>query len=192
MSSVRKVSEGRIEVITGPMFSGKTEELIRRITRAEIADQEVQVFKPEVDDRYGEEEIGSHSGQKWKAEVVPEKRPGKILETDADVVAVDEANFFTDKLVQVCQELADQGKRVIVSGIDQDFRGKPFTPVPELMASAEYVEKLRAICTECGRPATKNQRLIDGEPAHEDDPTVLVGADEKYEARCRNCHEVRK
>ncbi len=186
-------SGGHIEVITGSMFSGKTEELIRRLERAKIAEQKVEVFKPAIDDRYGEEEIGSHAGSKWKAKVVQENENlrEKVSDIDADVVAFDEANFFSSELVDVCQELADDGTRVIVTGIDQNFRGEPFEPVPELMASAEYIEKLRAICQVCGSPATRNQRLIDGEPAHVDDPEVVVGADEKYEARCRHCHELR-
>lgn len=193
MSSTEVSTEGHIEVITGSMFSGKTEELIRRLNRAEIAGQEVEVFKPEVDDRYGEEEIGSHNGRKWMAKVVDASEGlEEMKDVEADVVAVDEANFFQKDLVEACQELANSGKRVIVSGIDQNFRGEPFHPVPELMASAEYVEKLRAICTQCGKPATRNQRLIDGEPAHVDDPTVMVGAEESYEARCRHCHKVRE
>lgn len=191
MSSVRISSNGHIEVITGSMFSGKTEELIRRITRAEIAGQEVEVFKPELDDRYSETEIGSHDGRSWEANVVNSQEPEGLLETEADVVAVDEGNFFGEELFDICQELADSGKRVIVSGIDQNFRGEPFRPIPELMAAAEYVEKLRAICAQCGKPATRNQRLIDGEPAHVDDKEVMVGADESYEARCRDCHELR-
>ena len=192
MSSTEVSTDGHIEVITGSMFSGKTEELIRRLERAKIAEQEIEVFKPAIDDRYGEQEIGSHAGSKWKAKVVEqdEKLEKKVKETDADVIAFDEANFFNNELVSVCQELADSGKRVIVTGIDQNFRGEPFEPVPALMASAEYIEKLRAICQVCGRPATRNQRLIDGEPAHVDEPEVVVGAEEKYEARCRHCHEL--
>lgn len=193
MTSTEVTTGGHIEVITGSMFSGKTEELIRRLERAEIAGQDVKVFKPEIDDRYSDEEIGSHNGSKWSARVV---RDDNDLETlfsgiDEEVVAIDEANFFGEGLVECCQELANQGKRVIVSGTDQTFRGGPFEPLPRLMAAAEYVDKLRAICTECGKPATRNQRLIDGEPAHEDDPTIMVGADEKYQARCRHCHELK-
>lgn len=193
MTPNEATSNGHIEVITGSMFSGKTEELIRRLERAKIAEQEVEVFKPAIDDRYGEEEIGSHAGSKWKAKVVNEDDTLEetVADIEADVVAFDEANFFNEELVSVCQKLADNGKRVIVTGIDQNFRGEPFEPVPRLMASAEYIDKLCAICQKCGRPATRNQRLIDGEPAHEDDPTVVVGADEKYEARCRHCHELK-
>lgn len=193
MASAEVSTDGHIEVITGSMFSGKTEEMIRRIERAEIAGQDVQVFKPSIDDRYSEEEIGSHNGSKWEAHVVEhdEKLDSAFSGVDADVVAIDEANFFDEKLVEKCQELADRGKRVIVSGTDQTFRGEPFKPLPSLMASAEYVDKLRAICTECGKPATRNQRLIDGEPAHVDAPTVDVGGEEKYQARCRHCHELK-
>ena len=191
MSSVRIPSDGHIEVITGSMFSGKTEELIRRITRAELAGQEVEVYKPEVDDRYGETEIGSHDGRSWEAEVIDGKNTEALKEAEADVVAIDEANFFEESLVEASHELANSGKRVIISGIDQNFRGEPFRPLPELMAAAEYVEKLRAICSQCGKPATRNQRLIDGKPAHIDDPEVMVGAEESYEARCRDCHELR-
>lgn len=191
MSSVRIPSDGHIEVITGSMFSGKTEELIRRITRAELAGQEVEVYKPEIDDRYGETEIGSHDGRSWEASVISGGDMETLKEAEADVIAIDEANFFEETLVEASHKLADSGKRVIISGIDQNFRGEPFRPLPELMAAAEYVEKLRAICAQCGKPATRNQRLIDGEPAHVDDPEVMVGAEESYEARCRGCHELR-
>ncbi len=186
---------GWIEVITGSMFSGKTEELLRRLRRSEIAGQSVAVYKPAVDDRYGEATIGSHNGRQWEATVVDNEGDGPeaILDTDpdAEVVAIDEANFFSNTLVDVCDTLADRGVRVIVSGLDQTFRGEPFEPVPQLMATAEYVDKLRAICSQCGEPATRNQRLIENEPAHVDDPTILVGAEESYEARCRACHVLR-
>jgi thymidine kinase len=185
---------GWVEVISGSMFSGKTEELLRRLRRAEIAGQSVAVYKPAVDDRYGETTIGTHNGRQWDATVVDNEGDGplEILDRpDAEVVAIDEANFFSDALVEVCNALADRGSRVIVSGTDQTFRGEPFEPLPRLMATAEYVDKLRAICTVCGEPATRNQRLIEGEPAHVDDPTILVGAEESYEARCRDCHVLR-
>ena len=187
-------NSGWIEVVTGCMFSGKTEELLRRLRRAEIAGQEVAAFKPSVDDRYGEATVGSHDGRQWEATVVD---PGEGVweiadELDGeDVVAIDEANFFSDELVAVCEHLADRDRRVVVSGLDQTFRGEPFEPVPELISLAEYVDKYRAICAVCGEPATRTQRLIDGEPAHVDEPTVLVGAEESYEARCRNCHTLR-
>ncbi|WP_435333438.1 thymidine kinase [Haloarchaeobius sp. TZWWS8] len=188
-------NSGWIEVITGSMFSGKTEELLRRLRRAEIAGQEVAVFTPKLDHRYGEEVIGSHGGRSWEA--VPVESEGEDVWEVLDhlngeqVVAIDEANFFEPSLVDLCEHLADDGRRVIVSGLDQTFRGEPYEPVPQLMAMAEYVEKLQAICVECGEPATRNQRLVDGEPAHRDDPTTLVGAEESYEARCRSCHTIR-
>mgnify|MGYP000600799367 CR=1 FL=1 len=185
-------NSGWVEVITGSMFSGKTEELLRRLRRAEIAEQDVAVFTPAVDDRYGDDVIGSHEGRDWDATAVPSEGEGvwEIVERvdDEDVVAIDEANFFDDTLVDVCDDLASDGHRVVVSGTDQTFRGEPFHPVPALMATAEYVEKFQAICSVCGEPATRNQRLIEGEPAHVDDPTILVGAAESYEARCRSCH----
>jgi len=192
---VHKITNsGWIEVVTGCMFSGKTEELLRRLRRAEIAGQEVAAFKPSVDDRYGEETLGSHDGRQWDATVVdPGEGVWEIADEldDEDVVAIDEANFFSDELVAVCEHLADRDRRVVVSGLDQTFRGEPFEPVPELISLAEYVDKYRAICAVCGEPATRTQRLIDGDPAHVDDPTVLVGAEESYEARCRNCHTLR-
>ena len=189
-------NSGWIEVVTGSMFSGKTEELLRRLRRAEIAGQSVATFSPAVDDRYGETTVGSHAGRQKPATVVPAEGEGvwEIRErlTDEDVVAIDEANFFSSELVAVCQRLADDGRRVLVSGIDQTYRGEPFEPLPQLMAVAEYVDKLRAICAVCGEPATRNQRLVDGDPAHAGDPTIVVGAEESYEARCRNCHILRR
>ena len=189
-------NSGWIEVVTGSMFSGKTEEVLRRLRRAEIAGQEVAAFKPAVDDRYGETTVGSHVGRQWNAAIVPSEGEGiwEIRERldGEDVVAVDEANFFGPGLVDVCQRLADDGRRVIVSGIDQTYRGEPFEPLPQLMAVAEYVDKLQAICSQCGEPATRNQRLVEGEPAHVDEPTIVVGAEESYEARCRNCHTLRR
>ncbi|WP_254768383.1 thymidine kinase [Salinilacihabitans rarus] len=187
-------NSGWIEVITGSMFSGKTEELLRRLRRAEIAGQEVAVFSPALDDRYGEDHVGTHDGRRWEAVAVdPEIEYGTVAAelNGEEVVAFDEANFFSTGLVDVCERLAADGRRVIVSGIDQTFRGEPFEPLPQLIAVAEYVEKYRAICAVCGEPATRNQRLIDGEPAHVDDPTILVGAEESYEARCRHCHTLR-
>lgn len=189
-------NSGWVEVISGSMFSGKTEELLRRLRRAEIAGQSVAAFTPAVDDRYGESELGSHAGRTWQATVIdtspegvweiPERLDGE------EVVAVDEANFFPLELVSVADSLAADGRRVLISGTDLTFRGEPFEPLGQLMATAEYVDKLQAICSVCGEPATRNQRLIDGEPAHEDDPTIMVGAAESYEARCRDCHEVRR
>ena len=187
---------GRVEVITGCMFSGKTEELLSRIRRAEQAEKQVAAFTPSTDDRYGEGYIGSHIGRRWEAEVVDRDNPQKIIESlngDEDVIAIDEANFFNDDLPDVCNRLADNDYRVIVSGTDQTFRGEPFKPVPTLMATAEYVKKMsQAVCERCGDPASRNQRLIDNEPAPSDAPTIQVGGEETYEARCRDCHTVPK
>lgn len=188
---MRDLSSGQVEVICGSMFSGKTEELIRRVRRAQIARQKVQVFKPSIDNRYGTEQVSSHNGMHWDA--IPVDRAERILELvddDTDVVAIDEAQFFNWEIAHVCEVLADQGVRVIVAGLDMDFRGEPFGPMPLLMAQAERVDKLQAICVRCGRPASRTQRLINGRPASVDDPVILVGASEVYEARCRHCHEV--
>ncbi|OYD08199.1 thymidine kinase [Paludifilum halophilum] len=173
------------------MFSGKSEELIRRIRRARIARQEVAVFKPSVDSRYRPEAITSHNGVHTEAvsvagaAVIPE-----YVAPEVTVVAIDEVQFFDDAVVEVAQTLADRGVRVICAGLDQDFRGRPFGPTPILMAVAEYVTKLQAICIQCGGAASRTQRLIDGFPAEEDQPTIQVGASEQYEARCRHCHQV--
>ncbi|WP_330630725.1 thymidine kinase [Halocatena halophila] len=184
---------GWIEVITGCMFSGKTEELLRRIRRAEIASQSIDVFTPAIDDRYGTATIDTHTGATWTATVVDDAHPRELLDhvVPDSVVAIDEANFFSNALVEVCEQLANDGHRVIISGTDQTFRGEPFEPLPSLACRAEYVEKLQAVCTQCGDPATRNQRLVGGDPAHYDDPTIVVGAEETYEARCRDCHELR-
>ncbi|MDH7488892.1 MAG: thymidine kinase [Anaerolineae bacterium] len=182
---------GWIEVICGSMFSGKTEELIRRVKRATIARQKVQVFKPALDTRYNAEKVSSHNGMHFDARVV--SRASDILalvEDDTDVVAVDEVQFFDWAIADVCAELAERGKRVIVAGLDMDFRCEPFGPMPLLMAQAEVVDKLQAICVRCGGTASRTQRLINGRPANYDDPVIMVGAAEVYEARCRACHEV--
>jgi thymidine kinase len=182
---------GWIEVICGSMFSGKSEELIRRIRRAEIARLKVQVFKPALDLRFGQDRVSSHSGAQMGA--LPLQAAREILQLvdpATDVVAIDEVQFFDWDITTVCDRLADQGKRVIVAGLDMDFRGEPFGPMPILMAQAEEVEKLHAICMVCGAPATRTQRLIDGQPAAYEDPVILVGASESYQARCRRHHEV--
>jgi len=187
----RRRDGGWLEVICGGMFSGKTEELIRRVRRAQIAKQKVQVFKPALDDRYARVKITAHSGLNIEAQSV--QKAEEILEVvrpKTSVVAIDEAQFFDRQLTDVCRTLADSGKRVIVAGLDMDFRGEPFGPVPHLMAEAEMVDKLQAICVICGDAASRSQRLIDGRPASYDDPIILVGASEAYEARCRHCHEV--
>ncbi len=182
---------GWIEVICGSMFSGKTEELIRRIHRAQIARQQVQVFKPAIDARYHTQAVASHNGMQFQA--IPVNNCQELrqnLDPEANVIAIDEIQFFNADIVALCKELADQGKRVICTGLDMDFRGEPFGPMPLILAVAEQVDKLQAICVVCGGPACRSQRLINGEPADYDDPIVLVGASEVYEARCRGCHEV--
>lgn len=175
---------GWIEVICGSMFSGKTEELIRRIRRAQIAKQKIAIFKPHIDDRFSKAHIVSHDSQRISS--YPVKNAQEILEKarNADVVGIDEAQFFDMSLVDVCQELADQGKRVIVAGLDQDYTGKPFEPIPQLLAVAEYITKTLAICVKCGNPANRSQRLS------RDSERVVVGAGDVYEARCRKCHTV--
>jgi thymidine kinase len=173
------------------MFSGKTEELIRRLRRAVIARQKVQVFKPLIDDRYHEKRVTSHNGLDFDAR--PVRFASEILnqlDPDTTVIAIDEVQFFDPDVIEICETLADQGKRVICAGLDTDFRGVPFGPMPDLMARAEQVDKLHAICVVCGEEASRTQRLIDGQPAAYDDPVVLVGAAEVYEARCRQCHAV--
>lgn len=182
---------GWIEVITGSMYCGKSEELIRRIRRAQIAKQKTQVFKPVIDDRYHKTNVVSHSGD--QIEAVPVDHPDELLMRLApgvEVVAIDEAQFFDERIADICEEMANRGIRVILAGLDRDFRGEPFGPIPGLMALAEYVDKLHAICVVCGNPASRTQRLIDGNPAQYDDPVILVGAQEVYEARCRKCHQV--
>jgi thymidine kinase len=182
---------GRIEVICGSMFCGKTEELIRRARRAVIARQEVQVFKPNIDTRYSIEHVTSHNGQNIQAQAVSSAREIlQLLHPKTTVVAVDEAQFIDEELTSVVEVLAGRGIRVILAGLDTDFRGEPFGPMPQLMCIAEDVTKLHAICVICGEEATRTQRLVNGKPAHYNDPIILVGAQEAYEARCRQHHEV--
>ncbi len=187
----QRPSTGWIEVICGSMFSGKTEELIRRLRRAQIAQQQVQVFKPTIDTRYAKQEVTSHNGMQVKATPVEDTAQLRsMIKPETTVVALDEAQFFGEDVIPLCEELADRGMRVIIAGLDMDFRGEPFGPMPEIMARAEHVVKLQAICVVCGGPASRTQRLIDGQPAAYDDPVIMVGASEVYEARCRGCHEV--
>lgn len=182
---------GFIEVVCGPMFAGKTEELIRRIKRLEYAKQNVLVFKPKVDTRYNSEEIVSHNLSK-KPSIVVDKSVEiyNYIKPDTHAVVVDEVQFFDFDIIEITEYLADKGIRVIVGGLDRDFRGEPFGPMPKLLARAEFVTKLTAICVKSGLPATRTQRIINGKPAHYSDPTILVGANESYEPRSRQCHEV--
>ena len=186
-----KHDSGSIEVITGSMFCGKTDELIRRLRRATIARQKVQVFKPAMDNRYAVQKVTSHAGSEYSAQPIDTARELlNIIDDDTTVVGIDEAQFFDQKIIEVAEVLADRGLRVIVAGLDTDFRGEPFGPMPVLMAKAEDVDKLRAICMVCGEPASRTQRLVDGQPANYNDPVVIVGASEMYEARCREHHQV--
>ena len=183
MNRLARPGTGWVEVITGSMFSGKSEELIRRIRRAQIARQRVQIFKPRIDDRFATDHIVSHSEMKLPSIVAESSR--EVLEKVEDrteVVGIDEGQFFDAGIVQVVNALADRGLRVIVAGLDQDYQGKPFEPMPQLLALAEYVTKELAICVVCGNPANRSQRLLAS------DERVLVGASEAYEPRCRKCH----
>jgi thymidine kinase len=183
---------GWIEVISGVMFSGKSEELIRRVRRALIARKRVQVFKSALDDRYaGVRRISSHDGS--GVDAVPVRSSLELarqVHRDSQVIAIDEIQFLDEGVVEVVEMLADRGTRVIVAGTDMDFRGAPFGPMPMLLTIAETVDKLHAICVVCGNPATRNQRLVDGVPAPADAPVIQVGGAESYEARCRRCHDV--
>lgn len=188
-----KHHHGQVEVICGSMFCGKTEELIRRVRRAIIAKQQVQVFKPAIDDRYSVEHVSSHSGQQIQAQIITSASEIlRLLELDTTVVAVDEAQFFDSTIVDIVEELADKDIRVIVAGLDMDFRGEPFGPMPQLLCLAEEVTKLNAICVVCGEAASRTQRLVNGKPARYDDPVIQVGAMESYEPRCRKHHVVLK
>jgi len=184
--------QGWIEVITGVMFSGKSEEMIRRVRRALIARRRVQVFKSALDDRYhGIGHVSSHDGSGVDAVAVRGSlEVAELVHPDAQVIAIDEVQFLDDGIVDVLSALADRGARVIVAGIDMDFRGEPFGPMPRILALAEAVDKLHAICMKCGHSATRNQRLVNGQPAPYESPVVQVGGHESYEARCRRCHEV--
>jgi thymidine kinase len=184
--------DGWIEVISGVMFSGKSEELLRRVRRAMIARRRVQVFKSQLDDRYGGVfRISSHDGSQIEAHPVSTSmQVAEQVRPDTQVVAIDEAQFLDEGVVRVANDLADRRMRVIIAGTDMDFRGEPFGPMPQLMAIAEKVDKLHAICVVCGDHPTRNQRLIDGRPAPAEGPTIQVGGSETYEARCRKCHQV--
>lgn len=175
---------GWIEVIAGCMFSGKTEELIRRLRRAQIAKQKVRIFKPKIDTRYSESDIVSHSEQSLPSILISDIFELKELVKDAQVIGIDEAQFFSNDIVETCNELANNGRRVIVAGLDQDYRGIPFEPMPQLLAIAEYITKTLAICVNCGNPADKTQRKTTASER------VVVGDSDVYEARCRKCHYI--
>ncbi len=181
---------GWLEVVCGPMFCGKSEELIRRLRRAEIAGQRALIVKPRIDDRYDIGHVVSHAGAKMRAVAV--SRPEEIvgLASGYDAVGIDEVQFFAPEIVDVIERLIEEGARVVAAGLDQDFRGLPFGAMPELLCRAELVDKLQAVCHRCGGPATMTQRLVDGMPAPADGETIVVGALEQYEARCRSCHQL--
>lgn len=181
---------GWMEVVCGSMFSGKSEELVRRLRRAQIARQKVVVFKPKLDNRYDANDVVSHDGNRITA--IPVESSGEILRLvgDAEVVGIDEAQFFDAGIVDVALRLADQHRRVVIAALDMDFKNEPFGPMPHLLAVAEFVDKLQAVCQVCGGPATRSQRLIEGRPAAADEPVIRVGALESYEPRCRACHVV--
>lgn len=187
----QEFNKGWIEVITGPMFAGKSEELIRRIRTLKYAKKNIVCFKPSIDDRYSETSIASHAGGRYKA--YPVKSIQDItdnLTDDVDVIAIDEIQFFGEEILPLLDELANSGKRVMCAGLDLDFRGEPFGIMPKLLAKAEFVTKLTAACKICGEAATRTQRIIDGKPAYYEEPVVVVGASECYEARCRHHHQV--
>mgnify|MGYP003316670705 CR=1 FL=1 len=184
---------GWIEVICGPMFAGKTEELIRRVIRMDYAKKNYVIFKPSIDNRYSESEVVSHNKRKVNAICVSSSKEfDKYITDKVEAVIIDEVQFFDEEVIEKAHELAERGLRVICGGLDCDFKGNPFKVVAELLARAESVTKLNAICNVCGQPATRTQRIIDGQPAYEDDPIILVGATEAYEPRCRCCHMVLK
>ncbi|CAM2755555.1 thymidine kinase [Hathewaya histolytica] len=182
-------SHGWLEMIVGPMYSGKSEELIRRVRRAEIAKQKVVVFKPSIDDRYSREDVVSHCGERVRAlSINSSEEIFKFITEDVKVVAIDEIQFFEKDIIDIIKKLTKANKRVICAGLDMDFKGEPFGSIPDLLAIAEYVQKVNAICVCCGNPATRTQRLINGVAANYSDPIVLIGAKESYEARCVECY----
>ena len=184
-----------MEIIVGPMFSGKSEELIRRVKRAIIAKQKVFVFKPKIDDRYSKTNVVSHNGETVEGNAVENSAEIlKILENEKNVnlVAIDEVQFFDEGIIDVAEKLVDRGIRVAMSGLDQDFRGEPFDITAKLLAKSEFIRKLQAVCMKCGKPATKSQKIVDGKPASFDSEIIQIGEKETYEPRCRSCHEVGK
>lgn len=187
-----QLKEGWLEVICGSMFAGKTEELLRRLKRIEYAKKSYILFKPKIDNRYSEKEVVSHNNTRLKSIIVENSEDLKknIPSVLPYCVAIDEVQFFDEKLIDIINYLASNGVRVIVAGLDSDFRGEPFGIMPTLLAIAEDVTKLHAICQKCGNLASRTQRLINGKPAKYTDPIIMIGAKEQYEARCRHCHEV--
>lgn len=183
--------DGWVETISGCMFAGKTEELIRRIKVLEFAKKEIMVFKPVIDNRYSETKVVSHAGSSVESYIINDAiEILEMVKPSTQVVAIDEAQFFEDNICDVANELANRGIRVMCAGLDTNFRGEPFGPMPKLITEAEFVTKLAAVCNKCGAPATRTQRIVNGKPASYNDPTIVVGASEAYEARCRHCHEV--
>jgi len=189
---VYRPDTGYIEVICGPMFCGKSTELMRILKREKIAKRKVQVFKPKIDNRYSKGNITNHDGQELNSEVVCDS--AELFDSvtkDTEVIGIDEINFFDAGIEQVCVNLAKSGKKVIIAGLDTNFRGEPFNQsIANLLARAEFVTKLQAVCVKCGAPATRTQRLVNGRPAKKSDPLILVGGHEAYEARCARCHEI--
>lgn len=185
---------GWIECVCGSMFSGKSEELLRRIKRGVIAKQKVLLFKPSIDNRYDENRVSTHNGNSYDS--ISIEKSSDILnfvkDTNYDIIGIDEIQFFDNDIVKIINKLADDGIRVIVAGLDMDFKAEPFHPMPEIMAISEMVTKLHAVCNKCGKEASRSQRLINGKPAKYDDPIVVIGASESYEARCRHCHEIER
>lgn len=185
---------GWIECICGSMFSGKSEELLRRIKRGVIAKQKVLLFKPSIDNRYDENRVSTHNGNSYDS--ISIEKSSDILnfvkDTKYDIIGIDEIQFFDNDIVKIINKLADDGIRVIVAGLDMDFKAEPFHPMPEIMAISEMVTKLHAVCNKCGKEASRSQRLINGKPAKYDAPIVVIGASESYEARCRHCHEIER
>ena len=185
---------GWIECICGSMFSGKSEELLRRIKRGVIAKQNVLLFKPSIDNRYEKNKVSTHNGNSFESVNIDkaEQLYDYVIDKEYDIIGIGEVRFFADKIIEVINKLADDGIRVIVAGLDMDFKAEPFHPMPEIMAISEMVTKLHAVCNKCGKEASRSQRLINGEPAKYDDPIVVIGASESYEARCRHCHEIKR
>ena len=187
----QELQKGWIEIITGPMFAGKSEELIRRLRTLSYAHKKIVSFKPAIDDRYDKTKIASHDGEMFDAYAIKSAKDiYQFVDDTTEVVAIDDVQFFGTEVSDIIEDLADKGMRVICAGLDLDFRGEPFGPMPTLLSRAEFVTKLSAACTVCGCAATRTQRLIDGNPANYDDPVILVGAKESYQARCRKHHIV--